>query len=159
MDFINNVITQNLGALIVGGAWGLYTIAQSITKNLRDNKRQDTVDSASERLLSTLQKSISDANKLAADERDRADRLATSFNDLSTEMGTLRANLVHADEDRKELRAEVGRLTETIEQLVIENRNKDKSITQLVDLNRQILKSIGSTTDALEPASPSEKAP
>lgn len=137
-------IFKDPGALIVGAFWGLYVIGQQIYNTRLQNRKQGSVDSASSVLIGNLQKGMNEFAAASRDERERADRLSQNLNDMSQEMGSLRAELRHANEDRVELKQEVALLTSQVEQLVVEIRNKDKSIESLVDLNRKILRSIGS---------------
>lgn len=137
------------GTLFIGALWGVYVIGQQVLQNLRTNKTQGSVDSASATLISNLQKGMNEFAAAGRDERERADRLSQNLNDMSQDMGGLRTELKYSTEEREELRKEVARLTSQVEQLVVEIRNKDKSIDSLVDMNRKILRSIGSTTDSL----------
>lgn len=142
------------GALIIGALWGLTTIGNQIRESRRNQRTQSLVDAGSATLNTNLQKAYESQTVTLREERDRADRLANAMTEVSVELGQLRASLRYVTEDRDETRQEVLRLKETIEQLVVENRNKDKSITQLVSVNRQILRSIGSDVNALESEQP-----
>lgn len=139
-----------LGALLVGGLWALYAIGQKIFADLRNNRQQASVDKGTSELVAAIRQDRDEANKAAKEDQERADRFARENMELSIDLGGLRADLRHEREARAEMKEKLDRATLHIEQLVVENRNKDRSITELVRQNRQILKAIGSSPEAPE---------
>lgn len=109
-------------------------------------------------LIKQLNHSLQDSIKLNQAERARADEMATKVSNLSIKIGSLEAALKHSQEQRADMHAEVTRLRTAVEQLVVENRNKDRSITELVALNRKLLRAMGDDNPAAEAAHPEGEA-
>lgn len=151
MDFLANLRTDP-GALIVGGIWALVAIWYHITQNARTGRQQAVVDKATSTLVASLQTSMTHTAEMAQEERDRADRLMLENTNLNVTIGELKSDIKHAIAQRDELAAQMAAAKITVDQLVTENRNKDRSITHLTELNRKLLESIGSSGGALEKA-------
>lgn len=151
-DFFT-VAKESPSGVLVGVAWALYVIVTHIAQNVRNSRQQSLVDRGSSSLVTSLQTMATNANTIAQQERDRADRLTRESMELNAEIGALRSDLTHCREARADATAKLTQAEEVIEQLVVENRNKDQSITQLVELNKHLLRTMGSSVDTLEPVS------
>ena len=139
---------ENVGGLVIGGLWLMYAFSDKFIRDKQDRKAQaDNVKGAGS-LIEQLNKSLQDAIKLSASERERADKMAEKVSDLSVKVGQLESALSHAEAGKARMEKEVESLRGTVEQLVVEARNKDRSITELVDLNRKILRAMGAATPA-----------
>lgn len=144
MDIFETV-KNNGGALAVGALWMLYVIGDKVWKDAQERKKTKETDKAEGSLIGNLAEALKNAQERGLNDRTRADDYAIKYADLSAEVGTLRAKLEFAEKRAERAEEEVEELRDTVETLVIENRNKDKSINQLVDLNRKLLRSMGTT--------------
>lgn len=154
MDFLQS-IRNDPGALLVGGIWALIAIYQHLTQHVRQGRQQAVVDRATGSLVSSLQASMTHTTQMAQEERDRADRLMLENTNLNVQIGEHKSDLKHALSQRDEFAGALEQARTTIDQLVTENRNKDRSITHLTGLNRKLLEAFGASPGALELAPPS----
>lgn len=143
MDIID-AIRNNGGALGVGALWMIYILGDKVWKDTQDRKKTKDTDKIESSLMKSLSESLANATKQAEAERTRADALGSKATELSLQVGQLSAKLEYTEKGKTEAEEKVEEMQETVEALVIENRNKDKSITELVDLNRKLLRSVGS---------------
>lgn len=143
MDILD-AIRNNVGALSVGALWMIYILGDKVWKDNQDRKKTKNTDGVENSLMKSLTESREAATKQAETERTRADALSSKVSELSLQVGQLTAKLEYSEKGRTEAEEEVEEMKETVEALVIENRNKDKSISELVDLNRKLLRSVGS---------------
>ena len=144
-----------VGAITVGALWGVYVLADKIRRDSRDRKKQADADTTENSLHAQLSQSLSAANATITQERDRADKLTKEVGELSNKVGRQEVQLEHANKTISSLEKTVERLRGTVEELVFENRNKDRSITELVALNKQLLRAMGhdhATPEHVEPA-------
>lgn len=150
MDFIA-MMKDNVGAMLVGALWAIYTLADKVWRDHADRRRMTNNDNTSVSLVDQLTVALKNATELASSERNRADGLAKEVNQLSIRIGSLEAKLERAEHDRDRVMAEVETSRQGYTDLVLEIRNREKTIKELVALNRQILGSMGCPIDAAAP--------
>lgn len=151
---IQDLLKTNMGGLVVGALWMIYAIGDKVLRDKTSRKSGDQEVKGTGGLIDQLNASLRDAISLHKMERERADAMANKVAELSAEVASMKATLKFTEERKEALESEVKSLRCTVEQLVIEARNKDRSITELVELNRKMLRSMGAASIPAEVTQP-----
>lgn len=141
MDFMKG-LTNDPGALFVGGMWALVSIFWHIRGTLKAGAQQDKVADSTKVLVDGLHALAGRLQAQVDAAENRAARLSTENTEMYIKVGRLTSE---SETLQEQLTASLAREAEArlhIERLVIDVHNQRHSIDSLSLLNRQMLETL-----------------